>query len=89
MSNPMEQEFEFLKVHHRDPKTGAFSRVTPYTYVCEGGNQHFIRDGVKYHTNGKPMEEPKVLAQALPAAQEKAQEAAPEPMKKAVVIGGK
>lgn len=46
-----------LKTHHRDAKTGQITKVTPYTLkIDRDGREIFIRDGVKYFSNGEQVD---------------------------------
>lgn len=42
-----------LKVHHRDPKTGAVTKATPYRMVVSKDHgTRFHRDGIEYYPDG-------------------------------------
>lgn len=47
-----------LTVHHRSPKDGHITRVTPYKMVVEKGvGKYFVRGGKKYWENGEEIPE--------------------------------
>lgn len=57
MSDPVE-EFEFLKVHKRDPKTGAIVNSSPYVLHITPNGSYFERNGKKYGMDYKEIVEP-------------------------------
>ncbi len=51
---PEEKRFD-IKVHHRDPKHGGITKITPYTLKIIDGQQRFLRNGIEYYPNGEPV----------------------------------
>ena len=47
MSNPVD-EFEFLRVHKRDAKTGAIVAASPYILHITPEGSYYERDGKKF-----------------------------------------
>ena len=66
-------EFD-TKVHHFDKK-GHVVRKTPYTLVIENGNRVYVRDGVKYFSDGSLAEKPKAASKPKMEKHEKSLEA--------------